>query len=234
MPGCSIIYNNEFLPTLPMFLMKHLNAGLLSVAVSLLLMAPPLLAGEHEPDYLPQFRLNLSDETRRALQLRDHSESHHAILQPRLHNVDSLSASSDTANRLQQYDARLFYPVSTAYGMSLDLGLNIKYLDAVSRYPQAEGQAAVNNFSQAIPMFYATALFELPFDGLSASLEGSHRDSERARAFDYQAKLQYKWHRGLGLEGGWRHQQYSLDNGQTTPGLEYESRGIFLDLFMDF
>ncbi len=217
-----------------MFLNKHLNAGLLSVAASLLLVAPPLLAGEHEPGYLPQFRLNLDDDTRRALQMRDDSESHQAILQPRLHNVDSLPASSGSANRLQQYDARLFYPVSTAHGMSLDLGLNIKYLDAVGRYPQAEGQFSVHNFNQAIPMFYATALFELPFDGLSASLEGSHRDSERARAFDYQAKLQYKWHRGLGLEGGWRHQQYSLDNGQTIPGLEYESRGVFLDLFMDF
>ncbi|MDZ7803681.1 hypothetical protein [Thiohalophilus sp.] len=217
-----------------MLLNSYLNAGLLSVAASLLLVAPPLLASEHEPGYLPQFRLNLDDDTRRVLQLRDDSESHQALLQPRLHNVDSLAASSGTTNRLQQYDARLFYPVNTAHGMSLDLGLNIKYLDAVGRYPQAEGPVSVHNFNQAIPMFYATALFELPFDGLSASLEGSHRDSERARAFDYQAKLQYKWHRGLGLEGGWRHQQYSLDNGQTTPGLEYESRGVFLDLFMDF
>ncbi len=217
-----------------MFLIKYLNAGLLSVAVSLLLMAPPLYAGEHEPGYLPQFSLNLDAETRRTLQLHDDSESRQTILQPRLQNVDALSASAGTADRLQEYDTRLFYPVSTAHGMSLDLGLNIKYLEATGRYPQAEGPAAVHNFNQAIPMFYATALFELPFDGLSASLEGSHRDSERARAFDYQAKLQYKWHRGLGLEGGWRHQQYSLDNGQTAPPLEYESRGIFLDLFMDF
>ena len=217
-----------------MFLIKYFNAGLLSAVVSLLLVAPPLFAGEYESGYLPQFRLNLGEETRRALQLREDSDSHQAILQPRLHNDDSLPVSSGTPDRLQQYDARLFYPVSTAHGMSLDLGLNIKYLDAVGRYPQAEGQVSAHNFNQAIPMFYATALFELPFDGLSASLEGSHRDTERARAFDYQAKLQYKWHRGLGLEGGWRHQQYSLDNGQTTPGLEYESRGVFLDLFMDF
>lgn len=217
-----------------MFLIKPLNAGLLSVTVSLLLAASPLRAGEQESGYLPQLRLSLGEETQRTRLLREQRESHQAILQPRLHNVEPLSSDAGTADRLQQYDARLFYPVSTAHGMSLDLGLNIKYLDAAGRYPQEEARSSVHNFSQAIPMFYATALFDLPFDGLSASLEGSHRDSERARAFDYQAKLQYKWHRGLGLEGGWRHQQYSLDNGQTTPGLEYESRGIFLDLFMDF
>jgi hypothetical protein len=83
-------------------------------------------------------------------------------------------------------------------------------------------------------MFYATALFDLPFDGMSASLEGSHLDSAQTRAFDYRAKLQYRWNSGLGLEGGWQHQQYSLDYGQPYPGLEYESKGLYLDLFMDF
>lgn len=212
---------------------RHIT-GLLGVSASLLLMAAPVSGAERDNTYLPQIRLQMDENTRRALQERDYSESHGTLLQPRLNSVDPLATSSSSGHALQQYDAQLFYPVSGIHGMSLDLGVNIKYLNAVGRYPQGEGMDVIHNFNQAIPMFHATALFELPFDGLSASLEGSRLDSERNRAFDYKAKLQYKWSRGLGLEGGWQHQQYSLDNGQATPGLDYESKGIFLDLFMDF
>lgn len=205
-------------------------AGILSAALSLMLMAPAALAGEQGSTYLPQFQLHLDNNARQSLLTRD-QELKDNLLQPSLANLDPTGERVRTGNALQQYDARLFYPVSNIHGMSLDLGVNIKYLNAIN---YDDGLDGVHNFSQAIPMFYATALFDLPFDGLSASLEGSHRNDQFARAFDYQAKLQYKWNRSLGLEGGWRHQQYSLDNGQSLPGLEYESKGVFVDLFMDF
>lgn len=208
-------------------------AGILSAALSLMLMAPAALAGEQNSAYLPQFQLHLDSNARQSLLTRD-QELKDNLLQPSLANLDPADERALTGQALQQYDARLFYPVSNIHGMSLDLGVNIKYLNAVSYSGSDNSLDGVHNFNQAIPMFYATALFDLPFDGLSASLEGSHRNDQSARAFDYQAKLQYKWNRGLGLEGGWRHQQYSLDNGQTLPGLEYESKGVFVDLFMDF
>lgn len=215
--------------------LKQHIAGLLIVAVSLSFMVKPVLAEAQEQGqrYLPQFHLSLDQPTKQTLLQQNYAE-HRDILTPRLDSFDPSSDLSAKRHGLQQYDARLFYPVSGIHGMSLDLGVNIKYLNAVRHYPQDNGVEYIHNFNQAIPMVYATALFELPFEGLSASLEGSHRNSEHTHAFDYKAKLQYKWDRSLGLEGGWQHQQYSLDNGQLQPGLEYESKGIYLDLFMDF
>ena len=208
-------------------------AGSLSVIVLLLLVTSPALAKEQDNGYLPQFRVHMDRSARGTLLSGDHAARHNILL-PRLNSFDPTTDSTRSGQPLQQYDARLFYPVSTIHGMSLDLGLNVKYLNAVGHYSRDDGTDVIHNFNQAIPMFHATALFDLPFDGLSASLEGSHRDTEQTRAFDYKAKLRYKWDQGLGLEGGWQHQQYSLDYGQTYPGLDYESKGIFLDLFMDF
>lgn len=207
--------------------------GLLILIVLLSLATGPVLAGEQGNGYLPQFRLHVDQNARDSLLGIADSEQT-PILVPRLNNFDPAADSVRPAQSVQQYDARLFYPVSGIHGMSLDLGVNIKYLNGVGRSSRDDGVRVMHNFNQAIPMFHATALFDLPFDGLSASLEGSHRDTEQARAFDYKAKLEYKWNRGLGLEGGWRHQQYSLEAEQTATRLDYESRGLFLDLFMDF
>ncbi|TDY04077.1 porin family protein [Thiohalophilus thiocyanatoxydans] len=211
-------------------------AGLLAFIVFPSLVTGPVLAGEQGNGYLPQFRLHMDQNARDSLPgVTDFEQE--PILVPRLNSfdpADPVTESRRPAQSVQQYDARLFYPVSGIHGMSLDLGVNIKYLNGVGRSSRDGGAMAIHNFNQAIPMFHATALFDLPFDGLSASLEGSHRDTEQTHAFDYKAKLEYKWNRGLGLEGGWRHQQYSLEAEQTATRLDYESRGLFLDLFMDF
>ncbi|MGD8795439.1 MAG: hypothetical protein PVH51_01210 [Thiohalophilus sp.] len=206
----------------------------LGLALGLMLVAQPVLGASKDKVHLPQFRLYLDSNARQAMQLEHYSEQHSDILQPHLHSLEPVGNGAGTGQYLEQYDAQLFYPVNTFHGMSLDLGLNIKYLSSGNRYSQPGRLDTSSNFSQAIPMFYATALFDLPFDGMSASLEGSHLDSAQTRAFDYRAKLQYRWNSGLGLEGGWQHQQYSLDYGQPYPGLEYESKGLYLDLFMDF
>lgn len=200
--------------------------------LSLWLMAPLAAVADNDSGYLSQLRFQIDQNTRSSLFEQQYNLDD--VLLPRLHNLDLTNEPGRSGYALQQYDARLFYPVSNIHGVSLDLGINIKYLNAVSSYPQDTGLTGGHNFNRAIPMFYATALFDLPFDGLSASLEGSHRDTDHTRAFDYRAKLQYKWSGGFGLEGGWQHQQYSLDSGQSLPGLEYESKGVFLDLFMDF
>ena len=116
--------------------------------------------------------------------------------------------------------------------MSLDVGVNIKYLDGVKTQFE-DGLRKSHNFHEAIPMIYATALFDLPFTGLSAGFEGSHYDLADTQAFDYKAKVAYEWSQGFGLQGGWQHQQYSLD-GPDNSATEYENKGLFFDLFMRF
>ncbi len=205
----------------------------LVLVVSYVLTAAPLLAQEHNSGYLPQFRMQIDEANKHALLGNGHYYQQE-ILYPELSSFEPYPSPSAQGTYLQQYDAQLYYPISNLHGMSLDLGVNIKYLNGVSRNLQKDGLISTHNFNEAIPMIHATALFELPFEGLSAGLEGSHLDYARTRAFDYKAKLKYNWSRGFGLEGGWQHQQYSLEQGQQESGLEYESKGVFLDLFMNF
>lgn len=136
--------------------------------------------------------------------------------------------------RLDQYDATLYYPLGEQ-GMSFDLGFNMKYIKGQASYLR-DGQHQLRNFSAAIPMVYATALFDLPFEGLSAGFEGKHRlrlEGNTLSGFDYKAKLQYEWNEGFGLQGGWQHQQYSLDNEDKTT-TDFENKGPFLDFYFRF
>lgn len=137
--------------------------------------------------------------------------------------------TDDTApgfTSLSQYEASVLFPVYQR-GVNLDLGVNIKYLDGQVAWGGDDRR--ITNFSAAIPMFQASALFDLPFQGLSASISGSHINYERTFATDYKAKLSYEWENGIGLEGGWQHQQFSLGGGEDDVTTSFEQKGPFLD-----
>ncbi|MEJ2141544.1 MAG: hypothetical protein P8Y24_04180 [Gammaproteobacteria bacterium] len=187
-----------------------------------------LLKSEHDYSLVPKMRFHVDlDKTRHdKYQLLDDdslSSLETSLHQPLLNET-----------RLDQYDATLYYPLGSE-GMSFDLGLNMKYISGQSNLLQ-DGHSHIRNFSAAIPMIYATALFDLPFEGFSAGFEGKHHlglDGNTLSGFDYKAKLKYEWSQGFGLQGGWQHQQYSLDNeDQTTT--DYEQKGPFLDFYLRF
>ncbi len=154
------------------------------------------------------------------------------LLQPHFSSAtmgDSLPAE---ATGLRQYDAALLYPMVNR-GMNLDLGLNIRFINGNAIFYTHDQKQQQRNFREAVPMFYAAALFELPFKGLSAGFVGRHSDSLINPSFDYKAKLSYEWAGGLGLEGGWQHQKYAsdeLNQLQSNP----VSKGLFLDLRLRF
>ena len=206
-----------------------LRMGLVSVLM-LLSGWLPVYADNHQQDrYMPQFRFNFDAAAANAF-LDLNAAPGEAFFHPDFFS----SLSSDTTGNgthLRQYDAMLFYPID-ASGMKMDVGVNIKYLDGVKTRLE-DGLRKSHNFREAIPMIYATALFDLPFSGLSAGFEGSHYDLADTLAFDYKAKVAYEWNQGFGLQGGWQHQQYSLD-GTDNSATDYESKGVFLDLFMRF
>ena len=129
--------------------------------------------------------------------------------------------------QIKQYDAMITYPFGHPdRAVNFDLGINIRFIDVDFKSQAVESQA--HRFNAAIPMFHATALFNLPYNGLSASLGGSHIEYDQYRAFDYKAKLSYSWQNGFGLEGGWQHQQMSIDGSDYQT--EFEVKGPFLDL----
>jgi len=152
------------------------------------------------------------------------------LLRPRFSSTSVDDGSMAEATGLQQYDAALSYAL-TKKGMNLDLGLNIRFFEGHTFAYQSN--RAQHNFREAVPMFYAAALFDLPFKGLSAGFEGRHSDSLINPSFDYKAKLSYQWTGGLGLEGGWQHQQYANDElNQLQNSLD--AKGVFLDLRLKF
>jgi hypothetical protein len=133
---------------------------------------------------------------------------------------------SDSTTQIDQIDARILYPL-TSKGMKVGVGLNIRYIQGVSS-GTLEGTQQKIRVDDAIPALHARALFDLPFQGFSAGLEGSHT-AISDQLFDYRAQLRYEWTNGLGLQGGWQHQQMSLDLSEDS-NTTFSSEGPYFDL----
>ncbi len=134
--------------------------------------------------------------------------------------------SQRISSQYEQLDARLMFPWQ-GKGMRLGVGLNLRHIQGIASWAD-NGIVRNASLNDTIPAITASALFDLPFEGLSAEVEGSH-SGITDQLVDYKAGLRYEWGNGLGLEGGWQHQQLSLDlaNDASTT---FESQGPFLDL----
>jgi len=144
-----------------------------------------------------------------------------------------MSLSPEVGTQYEQYDARILYPVRQD-GMRLDFGLHLRHIEGFARNVGADalGPTGLTRLNETIPSFYAAALFDLPFEGLSAGFEGS-RSGFSDRLLDYRASLQYQWRNGFGLQGGWQHQQFTLDPDLET-GPVFTHYGPYLDLNWQF
>jgi len=147
--------------------------------------------------------------------------------------AESLAGSNQLFDRentaqgqITQYDAVFAYPFGKPGNtVNFDLGVNIRFINAGFRNQDVDQTRRLN---MTLPMFHATAFFNIPNSGLSASLGGRYIDYDQYRASDYKAKLSYSWQNGFGLEGGWQHQQFSIDGSDYHT--EFEVKGPFLDL----
>lgn len=137
--------------------------------------------------------------------------------------------SSNYALEFAQYDATWTYPWQTS-NMNIDLGVTLRHLSGFHHSAENPGR---NYFQEVFPLLHASALFSLPLEGLSAGIEGSHLDSNNRQVFDYRAKVSYEWRKGFGLQGGWQHQQFNLENA-TDSGTDYERNGPFIDFYLNF
>jgi outer membrane protein len=139
---------------------------------------------------------------------------------------------SDSQNqvkaRLYQYDATFSYPWHSE-GISVGVGMNLRMIEGDIK-SSLEPYQSINT---TMPMFYASASFDLPLQGMQASVTGSHMDYEQWRAFDYRAKLSYQFDSSLGVQGGWQHQQLNLDAGLDSRS-QFENKGPFVDFFWRF
>jgi len=148
-------------------------------------------------------------------------------------NSDLLSLDTATTNSdsltFAQYDATWTYPWETK-NFNIDLGVTLRHL---SGYQNSSKNLGGAYFQTVLPLFHASALYSLPVKGLSAGIEGSHLDIDDNQVFDYRAKVSYEWRKGFGMQGGWQHQQFNLDN-VTNLGADYEHNGPFIDFYLNF
>ncbi len=133
---------------------------------------------------------------------------------------------------LSQYDATFFYPFQSGK-FNFDLGLNIKFINGIAESTDASGVVTSSTYSATLPMMYATALYELPWKGLSAGIEGKHMVFDSSTAFDYKAMLTYQSRSGFGLNGGWQYQQLHLNAFQNIT-TSSETAGPFVDFYYNF
>lgn len=139
---------------------------------------------------------------------------------------------SPTSNRsleYQQLDATWTYPWETK-SINVDLGVTLRHLSGFKNTTQTEGN---NHFQEVLPLFHASALFAFPVKGLSAGIEGRHLGTRDRQVFDYRAKVSYEWREGFGLQGGWQHQQFKLENA-SDPATGFEQTGPFIDFYFNF
>lgn len=140
-----------------------------------------------------------------------------------------LKSKSDDLN-FSQLDATWTYPWESK-NINIDLGFTLRHLSGYTAAFEADGSQ--QHFQKVLPLFHASALFSLPLEGLSAGIEGSHLDYNNSQVLDYRAKVSYEWRKGFGLQGGWQHQQFNLDD-VTGSGAGFEKNGPFLDFYLNF
>ena len=150
------------------------------------------------------------------------------------------NATSDIT--LDQIDAIMYYNIldNTAW-TTLDLGLDIKLVDAQINAAQSGGGSAVSEDEMLpIPMAYGRLRVEVP--GTDLGVEGSMKyvSYKSSKVMDYSVKADYTLTDVLpvdiGLEVGYRFQQFDIDGSDfsidTTADLEVD--GIFAGATIKF
>jgi len=94
---------------------------------------------------------------------------------------------------LTSTDYILYYEIADNDLISLDLGLNGKYIKGSVAVAQAANSTsiAVQNASEVIPMLYTSAVVGLPMTGLDIFAQGSFISYDGSRIYDAQAGLAY-------------------------------------------
>lgn len=142
----------------------------------------------------------------------------------------SADVAHESALSFAQFDATWAYPWESK-SMNIDVGVTLRHLSGTHNSLDGLGN---NYFQKVFPLLHASALFVLPLEGLSAGIEGSHLDLSNHQVSDYRAKVSYEWRKGFGLQGGWQHQQFNLENATSNGAAGYEKNGPFLDFYLKF
>ncbi len=113
---------------------------------------------------------------------------------------------------LDQLDTTLYYEILDNV-VSVDAGLNIKYINGNAKVTDTGASTTVNkDFSAPLPMLYASASVALPFTGLSVGAQGSFITYSGNHLYDVTASASYESAIGLGGTVGYRRESLRVKN----------------------
>lgn len=155
-------------------------------------------------------------------------------------NGELYSANTDVSTdfEMSATDIILYYEILDNDLVSVDIGLNGKYLDGTIVVSESESnRTATEEFSGVIPMAYAKAEVGLPFTGLGVYAEGSFLAIGDHSVSDIQAALTYSFVESLALDmtlqAGYRAVTVELDDIDDFYA-DLEFNGVFVGLEFDF
>ena len=119
--------------------------------------------------------------------------------------------------------------------VNFDLGINAKYLDASVSISDNNGinSASKKDIDYIVPMLYAKARFDLPFNGLSLETDLSYITYEDSEFYDLKGGLLYETSFGLGGTLGYRAEKLQLDDISDVSS-NIEIKGAYAGLYYHF
>lgn len=123
---------------------------------------------------------------------------------------ETFKGAVDSTIDLSHTDGTLYYEILDNW-VNLDIGLTVRKFDGQIKL-EAEGKSAEEDIDYTIPLLYGKVQFDLPFSGLSASVEGNYIGYSGNKFMDAIAKIGYESSLGLGVEAGLRTISLELDD----------------------
>jgi len=126
--------------------------------------------------------------------------------------LDIFSLTDNVYSKLDLsiYDIALYYEFLDNW-ISLDAGVNIKYLDG-SIDIDTTTKHEHNNIQVAIPMLYGKAKVDIPTTDLSFQAEGNYISYDKNSLYDLEIGARYSFALGFGIEGGYKAMKIKIDN----------------------
>ena len=112
---------------------------------------------------------------------------------------------------LKQTDVTLYYELLDNV-VSLDLGLNAKYIDSKAEIRGETSGSESADVSGWVPMLYAAVGGDLPFTGLAVNAAGSLIQYQDSKFYDYSISARYTSPWRVGVDLGYRAIKLDLDD----------------------
>lgn len=154
---------------------------------------------------------------------------------------ETFAVATEVRNQLDlsNTDYVLYYELFDNSLLSLDLGINAKYIkgDVLVAETAVDGVSARQNISLVVPMLYTSAVVGLPFTGLEVFVRASAVSYDGSRLYDAQAGVAYALLDNLALDMklklGYRAVNMRLDDIDDLYA-DFKFNGVFAGLEIHF